>query len=72
MTIMDISVGIITGDQKRVLECYIDARFFRQRKSFDEYYVDVDIVEFDHGINDLMILASEFSVSVTSNSISLT
>jgi len=67
--VMNIETGIISGEQKRVLECYVDSRHFRQRKSFDEYYVDIDIVEFKHGINDLMILAEEFSIQITSNSL---
>ena len=71
MVIMNLELGIISGDQKRALECYVDSRFFVRRKSYDEYYVEVEIVEFRHGVNDLMILAEDFDVSINSNSITL-
>jgi len=71
MSVMNLELGIISGDQKRALECYVDSRFFKQRKSYDEYYVEIDTVVFNHGINDLMILAEEFSVVITSNFIYL-
>lgn len=64
-----VNVGIITGDQKKVLECYIDSRYFRQRKSFDEYYVDADRDNFKPGINDLQILAEQFVVEVTTDAV---
>ena len=66
---MALGLGIISGDQKRSLECYVDSRFFRQRKSYDEYYVDVGEVKFSGGINDLMILAEEFIINITPSSI---
>jgi hypothetical protein len=71
VTTIDLELGIIDGDQKRRLECYVDSRFFRQRKSYDEYYVDVDYVSFELSIDDLMILAEQFTVTVTANSVAL-
>jgi hypothetical protein len=68
---MDLDVGIITGEQKRVLECYIDSRLFRQRKSYDEYYVDSLLEKFKGNINDLCILAEEFDVRVHADGIIL-
>jgi hypothetical protein len=61
---IDLDLGIITGEQKLVLERYIDSRLFRQRKNYDEYYVDSRVEEFKGNINDLCILAGEFDVCV--------
>lgn len=71
MANINLGSGIISGEAKRNLECYIDSRFFRQRKSYDEYYVDTDSVELSLGINDLMILAEDFDVRVMTDSIYL-
>lgn len=69
---LDLSrLGIIDLDQKRALECYIDERLFRQRKSFSEYYVDSQGVELEIDIKDLMILAEKFSVMVNYDSVIL-
>ncbi len=62
-------LGIISGEQRRALECYIDARAFRQRKSFDEYYVDLTNVELELDLRDLMILAERFKVIVLEDAI---
>jgi len=61
---MNLELGLIDGDQKRVLECYIDSRLFRQRKNYDEYYVDSNVEEFKGGLDDLGILAEVFGVRV--------
>lgn len=61
------NIGIIEGDDKRVLEDYVDVRHFRQRKSYDEYYIDVANVELKLDLNDLMILAETFKVKVGSD-----
>ena len=63
------SLGIISGEQRRALECYIDARAFRQRKSFDEYYIDLTNVELGLDLRDLMILAERFKVIVLKDAI---
>jgi len=61
---ISINLGIITGEQKRALEQYIDSRFFSQRKSYDEYYVDIDVVQIEITVNDLLILAENFKITV--------
>ena len=58
------SLGIISGDNKRSLECYVHPAYFRQRKSYDEYYIDVTSVEIALDFNDLTILAENFKVRV--------
>lgn len=63
------SLGIISGEQRKALECYIDARSFRKRKSFDEYYVDLTNVELELDLRDLMILAERFKVVVLEDAI---
>jgi len=67
----NIELGIIEGQKKRVLERYIDKREFRQRKSYDEYYIDLLRTKLDLDLNDLFILAEEFRVAVNNNSVTL-
>ena len=62
-------LGIISGKQRRSLECYVDARAFRQRKTFDEYYVDLSNFERELGLGDLMILAEHFKIIVLEDSV---
>lgn len=63
------NLGIISGEQKRALECYVDARAFSQRKSYDEYYVDLINFECVLDLRDLMILAESFEIIVTEDSV---
>ena len=63
------TLGIITGKERRVLECYVDSRLFRQRKTFDEYYVDATNFEVDVDLQDLMILADNFKIIVLGDSV---
>lgn len=65
-------LAILSGDQKRCLECFVDVRHFNQRKNFDEYTMDVSDVEAAVGLVELMILADEFKVEVLENSVQLT
>ena len=65
------SIGIIEGESKRVLECYVDSRLFEQRKSYDEYFVNVSNVEVDLGVKDLMLLAEVLTVKVLSDCVSI-
>ena len=58
------TLGIIEGDKKRFLESYIDSRLFRQRKTYDEYCIDVTAVEVNMDLGLLMILAEQFKVLV--------
>ena len=66
------SLGIVEGDEKRRLEDYIDVRFFSQRKSYDEYYVDITNCTVDIDLGDLMILAESFKVIVLDDSVVIT
>lgn len=66
------TLGIIDGDKKRKLEDYIDSRLFRQRKSYDEYYIDVTNYNVDIEIGDLMIIAEAFKVIVLADSVIIT
>lgn len=63
------SMGILEGDKKRFLEEYIDERHFRQRKSYDEYYVIPTAVEVNLDLGLLMIIAERLSVRVCSDAI---
>lgn len=65
-------LGIISGDEKRFLEKYVDPNIFRQRKSFDEYYIDESKVDVDLSLTTLMALSEWFKVSVHSDHVSLT
>ena len=61
---------IIEGYERVALEDYLDARLFRQRKSYDEYYCDAgeeELLNID--VRDLMILAASFKVEVTYDSV---
>ena len=60
-------LGIIAGEDKRQLENYVHPMYFRQRKSYDEYYIDTNSVDIELDINDLHILAETFEVTVTRN-----
>ena len=66
------TLGIITGEEKRLLERYVDMRLFRQRKNFDEYYIDATNYEIDIDLVGLMVLAEKFRVIVLNNSIIIT
>jgi hypothetical protein len=63
------TLGVIEGDHKRMLENYIDERLFRQRKSYDEYYIDVTSYEVDIELGDLMLLGETFKVVVLEDAI---
>ena len=66
------TLGIISGEQKRALECYVDVRAFRQRKTFDEYYVDLTNFERVLDLRDLMILAERFKIIVLEDAVIVT
>ena len=63
------TIWIIEGNDKRVLECYVDERLFTQRKTFDEYYIDVTNHAVNIEIGDLMVLAENFKVLVTDDAV---
>lgn len=64
-------LGIISGDEKRFLEKYVDPKIFRQRKNFDEYYIDEFNVGLDLSLTTLMKLSEWFGVTVHSDHVSL-
>lgn len=61
------SLGLLSGDDKRALENYVHPSYFRQRKSYDEYYVDVTNLDLDLDLRDLQILADDFKVRILSD-----
>lgn len=64
-------LGIISGEQKRLLESFIGSKYFEQRKNYDEYYFSANMiaVEEDIGVHDLMVIADLFHVEVFPNSL---
>ena len=64
-------LSLISGDEKRFLETYLNPVLFRQRKSYDEYYVDVSEVEVNLSLAELMKLSEWFDVTVHSDHVSL-
>lgn len=69
---LDMSeLGLISGDEKRVLERYVDSSFFKQRKSYDEYYPEHRPVRMAADLRVLMILAEIFTVEIQSDSVRL-
>lgn len=67
MVMIDLNLGrlgIIEGDAKRLLEPYVANDFFTQRKTYDEYYVQVPHVKVKIDIKDLFILSEKFIITV--------
>ncbi len=64
VTLDTANLGIMDGDKKRALECYVDVREFQQRKSYDEYYLNNSARDLELDIRDLLILAEQFIVTV--------
>lgn len=56
------TLGIITGEQKRHLENYVDRLVFRQRKNYDEFYIDVTNFESSLDLRQLMRLSESFTI----------
>ena len=69
--IITLRLGIITGEQKRSLERYVDPSLFKQRKNYDEYYVDPFYKEFQYELADLMVISKMFNVTISSNEIEI-
>ena len=70
---LDLScLGIISGEQKRALECFIDPRLFAQRKNYDEYILVSKDTSVNIDLRDLTILAEDFKVQVLKDSVKLT
>lgn len=66
------TLGIISNQQKCALECYVDTRLFRQRKTYDEYYVDTTNYDVDIELGDMMILGELFKVIVLYDAVIIT
>lgn len=70
---LDLSgLGIISGDQKVVLEKFIGSENFTQRKNYDEYYCFAQELEANISLSELMKLSERFKVEVLFDSVSLT
>lgn len=72
ITLDATGIGIIDGDSKRLLQLYVNETIFRQRKSYDEFYMDQNMFVLDLDIDDLMILSRCFNIEVFQKSISIT
>lgn len=64
-------LSVVSGNEKRFLETYLNPALFRQRKSYDEYYIDVSEVEVNLSLSELMKLSEWFDVTVHSDHVSL-
>ena len=71
MTKVYLKFGIICGDDKRVLEEYVDSRNFTQRKAYDEYYIVNNNVEINLDLGLLMILAEQFKIIVGADEVEI-
>ena len=65
------TIGIIDGDNKRILENYTGNDIFTQRKSYDEYYIDVTSCEVEIELDDLMRLSRTFVIKVWTDALIL-
>jgi hypothetical protein len=66
---VDLNIGIICGDDKRILEEYVDSSNFKQRENYDEYYIVNKNVKLNLDLGWLMILAETFKVTVYADSV---
>jgi hypothetical protein len=57
------TIGILSGEAKMVLEKYT-GDIFTQRKTYDEYYVNVTSCNVEVELEELMILSEVFVISV--------
>ena len=72
ITLDATGIGIIDGDSKRLLQLYVNETIFRQRKSYNEFYMDQNMFVLDLDIDDLMRLSRCFNIEVFQKSISIT
>lgn len=63
------TLGIVEGDEKRILEAFIGEESFTRRKNYDEFYCRVTTKEVDVDIKDLMWISEHFRVLVVSDAI---
>jgi hypothetical protein len=72
MTKLEVGgMGIVTGDEMRLLESIVPGCDFKQRKSYDEYYVISDTITLDLELWQLMVLGELFTVTVHADSIEI-
>ena len=64
---VQLDFGIISGEQKRDLERYLDESLFVRRKDYDEFTCSESVVKLPIGVKGLMRLASSFKVAVLNN-----
>lgn len=64
MITVKLNLGIICGENKRILEEYAGSEIFRQRKNYDEYYIDAQDIELDLDLHKLMVLSESFRVQI--------
>ena len=59
-------LGVISGESKRLLEDYVDTRYFSQRKSYDEWWIAdyTTLLELELELSDLFILSEKFEIRV--------
>ncbi len=57
-------LGIITGEQKSLLEAFVKNLLFKQRKQYDEYYLKSGQGPATMSIEDVLKLAQEFTVLI--------
>lgn len=65
------SLGIISGNNKRVLETYTGGHIFDQRKTYDEYSINVSSCDVEVDLNELMNLSGVFSIVLLPNCVLL-
>lgn len=75
MKVLYLDFGIIVGEDKRILEQYVDPDNFKQRKSFDEYYIEERFVclkpDITLSVELLRTLSKDFHVRVFTDEIVL-
>lgn len=57
------TIGILSGEAKRVLENYT-GDIFTQRKIYDEYYINVTSCDVYVELGELMALSEVFAINV--------
>ena len=72
MTLIKLELGIITGDDKRLLERLIGKEAFKQRKSYDEYYCELESIHLDITLGDLIFLANNFGIVINEEGVRIT
>lgn len=65
------SLGVISGDNKRWLEDYVDSSLFVQRKDYDEYTVIRGYTAAKLDLYDFKNISEYFKVTINSDSIDI-